>query len=70
MSELANSWWWMAAALVAIVAGVMVVRVFFNREARERRRRQRSHGRVVSRAVRPMVSLAVDTEPDRRKNKS
>lgn len=56
--------------MVAIVAGVMVVRVFFNREARERRRRQRSHGRVVSRAVRPMVSLAVDTEPDRRKNKS
>ena len=66
MSELSTVWWW-AMALGLVGLGVLVVRGFFNQEARERRRRQRSHGRVVSRAVRPMVSLAVETESRQKK---
>jgi hypothetical protein len=64
MSQLSNSMVWGAAAAIAVA--LVVGRLFFNREARERRRRQRSHGRVVSKVTRPMVSLAVETEPEKK----
>lgn len=64
MPEFSHPLVWLAAVvLMAIVIGV--ARNVFGREARERRRRQRSHGRVVSKVARPMVSLAVDAEKNR-----
>jgi hypothetical protein len=61
MSELSNSSVWLLALVVIGIVGVLF-RVFFNRDARERRRRQRSHGRVISKVARPMVKLAVEAE--------
>jgi hypothetical protein len=53
---------------VVVAAMLWLFRGRFSAEARERRRRRRSYGRVVSRAKRPMVKLAVNTDeskPDR-----
>ena len=63
MFELSNPVVWLIA-LVLFAAVVVLLRGYFNPEARERRRRKRSHGRVVSKAARPMVSLAVKTKSD------
>ena len=63
MFDLANPIVWLIA-LVLFAAVVVLLRGYFKSEDRERRRRQRSHGRVVSKAARPMVSLAVKTKPD------
>ena len=55
---------WLIAAAGFAGAGVCVLlalRSLFSREARERRRRARSHGRVVSKAKRPIVILAANT---------
>ena len=47
-----------------VVLGVvcLLLRAFFSSEARERPRRERNHRRVVSKAKRPTISLAVKTE--------
>jgi len=63
MSELSNSSVWLLALVAIGIAGVLL-RAFFNRDARERRRRQRSHGRVISKVARPMVKLAVEAEAE------
>ena len=63
MSELSNSSVWLLALVGIGIAGVLL-RAFFNRDARERRRRQRSHGRVISKVARPMVKLAVEAEAE------
>ena len=47
--------------LVAIAAGLAIAAYQFSTEGRERRRLRRNHGRVVSRARRPSVSLSVNT---------
>jgi hypothetical protein len=49
-------------AVVALAALVFLLRGYFSPDARERRRRERSHRRVISKARRPMVRLAVKTE--------
>ena len=64
MFDLANPVVWLLA-LVLFTAVFVLLRGYFDPEARERRRRQRSHGRVVSKAARPMVSLAVKTKSKR-----
>lgn len=47
---------------VSVLAALsLLVRGYFNPDARERRRRNRSHGRIVSKVRRPMVSLAATT---------
>ena len=63
MFDFANPIVWLIS-LVLFAAVVVLLRGYFAPEARERRRRKRSHGRVVSKAARPMVSLAVKTKPD------
>ena len=56
---------WLVGLLgaVGVVAGL---RRHFSPADRERRRRNRSHGRVVSKAKHPMVKLAVQTEKPKR----
>jgi len=63
MFELVNPVLWLLA-LVLVASLFLLLRGYFSPKARERRRRQRSHGRVVSKATRPMVSLAVKTKPN------
>ena len=52
-------------ALMLFTAAFVLLRAWFGPEVREKRRRRRNHGRVVSKAVRPMVSLAVKTKSER-----
>lgn len=59
MFEIENPVLWLLA-LVTMGAVILLGRRYLNAEARERRRRDRSHGRVISKARRPMVKLAVD----------
>lgn len=47
--------------IVSIAAGLALLAYYFSSEGRERRRVRRNHGRVVSRARRPSVSLSVRT---------
>ena len=63
MFDTGNSVYWLIG-VVAVAAVVLLLRVFFSPQARERRRRERNHRRVVSKARRPMVSLAVKTGID------
>jgi hypothetical protein len=65
MSELANPVVWVSALAVVGIC-YFLFRAFFDREARERRRRARSHGKVVSKVARPMVKLAVEGETDKK----
>lgn len=58
--------WFLVLAVVGAIAFV-VLRGRFSPESVERRRRLRSHGRVVSKVPRPMVSLAVNTKPEEKK---
>lgn len=45
--------------VVVVVAGALIWRGQWSAEARTRRRRLRSHRRVISKAKRPMIKLAV-----------
>jgi len=63
MPDLANPVLWIVV-LAVFAASYAVFRVYFSPAAVERRRRRRSHGRVVSKAGRPMIGLAVKTPPD------
>lgn len=62
--ELTNPVVWIVT-LILFVAAFVLLRAWFGPETREKRRRRRNHGRVVSKAVRPMVSLAVKTKSER-----
>ena len=64
MLDLENPIVWLIALMLFATAFVLL-RTGFGPEAREKRRRRRNHGRVVSKAVRPMVSLAVKTKSER-----
>jgi hypothetical protein len=63
MFDLANPIIWLIA-LVSLATVFVLWRGGFGPEVRERRRRERSHGRVVSKARRPMVRLAVKSKPE------
>ena len=52
---------WLGGVTV-VTAAVLFARRYLSTEARETRRRARSHGRVVSKAKRPLVKLAVETK--------
>ncbi len=60
MFDIANPVAWLIG-IVIFAALFAALRGCFNQEARERRRRNRSHGRIVSKARRPMISLAATT---------
>jgi hypothetical protein len=68
MSYLSSSTLWISV-LVGIAALYVIARCYFAPEAIERRRRRRSHGRVVSKVSRPMVSLAVNAQEDEKPDK-
>lgn len=55
--------------MAVVAASLVMIRSYFNPDARERRRRQRSHGKVISKVARPMVSLAVKTDEKGRKGR-
>lgn len=61
MFDIGNPVHWLIGVTV-LAAFAFLLRSYFSPESRERRRRMRNHGRVVSKAQRPMVSLAVRTE--------
>ena len=52
--------------LLAAAGLVFWLRRYFSPAAREQRRRDRSHGRIVSKAKAPMVKLAVQMEKPKR----
>ena len=55
---------------VSVLAALsLLLRSYFSPEARERRRRDRNHGRIVSKARRPMVVLAVTTEAEEKRKR-
>ena len=64
MLDLANPIVWIVTLILFAVA-IVLLRAWFGPVVREKRRRRRNHGRVVSKAVRPMVSLAVKTKSER-----
>lgn len=63
MFDIRNPIHWLAGVAV-LVCLALLARGFFSAEERERRRRNRSHGRVISKVRRPMVSLAVKTRDE------
>jgi len=65
MFDIENPVHWLVAVLALTAVGLLLL-VFFNPEARERRRRERNHRRVVSKAKRPTVSLAVKTGTEKK----
>lgn len=61
MFVIGNPFHWLIGVTV-FAAFAFLLHGYFSPESRERRRRARNHGRVISKARRPMVSLAVKTE--------
>lgn len=60
MFDIANPVVWLIGIVIFAVL-FAALRGYFSQEASELRRRNRSHGRIISKARRPMVSLAVTT---------
>ncbi len=67
MLDFSNPLVWFLLLGIIGAATFLVLRGRYSPEAVERRRRLRSHGRVVSKVPRPIISLAVKTKAEEKK---